>query len=50
MDLNSIKDAFDRVSKKQKVAECKTLEAIDKLVDELGTAVHNQAWEKDSQG
>lgn len=41
MDLISIKDAFDRVSKKQKLAESKTLEAIDKVIVELGTAVQN---------
>lgn len=39
MDLNSIKDAVDRVSKKQKLSESKTLEVIDMVTQELGIIV-----------
>ncbi|KAL3680446.1 hypothetical protein R1sor_023402 [Riccia sorocarpa] len=37
MDLTSIRDAFDRVSKKQKVSYSKTHEVIDKVQQEIET-------------
>lgn len=39
MDLNSIKDAFDRVSKKQKLSETRTLEVIDMITQEIGKSL-----------
>ncbi|GKU94980.1 hypothetical protein SLEP1_g8398 [Rubroshorea leprosula] len=38
MELNSIKDAFDRVAKKQKLSCCKTQEVIDQVIQEIETA------------
>ncbi|XP_010526690.1 PREDICTED: protein RMD5 homolog A-like [Tarenaya hassleriana] len=39
MELTSIKDAFDRVSKKQKLSYSKTQEAVDKLSQEIEKAL-----------
>ncbi|XP_044509006.1 protein RMD5 homolog [Mangifera indica] len=36
MELNNIKDAFDRVAKKQKLSCSKTQEVIEKLIQEIG--------------
>lgn len=50
MDLNSIKDAFDRVSKKQKLSESKTLEVIDSVLLELGRFVSLLSDSKQNRG
>ncbi|KAJ0040929.1 hypothetical protein Pint_27788 [Pistacia integerrima] len=39
MELNNIKDAFDRVAKKQKLSCSKTQEVIEKLIEEIGKAL-----------
>uniref|UniRef100_A0A2P2JI27 Uncharacterized protein MANES_12G120400 n=1 Tax=Rhizophora mucronata TaxID=61149 RepID=A0A2P2JI27_RHIMU len=39
MDLNPIKDAFDRVVKKQKLSSSKTQEVIDQTVEEIENAL-----------
>jgi hypothetical protein len=39
MDLAHIKEAFDRVSKKQKVSESKTLQAVDSAIAELQCSI-----------
>ncbi|XP_010531332.1 PREDICTED: protein RMD5 homolog A-like isoform X2 [Tarenaya hassleriana] len=40
MELTSIKDAFDRVAKKQKLSYSKTQEVVDKLAQEIEKALH----------
>lgn len=39
MELNTIKDAFDRVAKKQKLSCSKTQEVIDQIIQEIETAL-----------
>ncbi|OAY35672.1 protein RMD5 homolog isoform X2 [Manihot esculenta] len=39
MDLNPIKDAFDRVAKKQKLSSSKAQEVIDQIMQEIENAV-----------
>ncbi|XP_065874255.1 protein RMD5 homolog [Euphorbia lathyris] len=39
MDLNPIKDAFDRVAKKQKLSSSKAQEVIDQIMLEIGKAL-----------
>ncbi|KAK0604545.1 hypothetical protein LWI29_016735 [Acer saccharum] len=39
MELNNIKDAFDRVAKKQKLSCSKTQEVIDQIFQEIGKAL-----------
>ncbi|XP_059641612.1 protein RMD5 homolog [Cornus florida] len=53
MELNTIKDAFDRVAKKQKMSYSKSQEVIDQLVQEIELAlskihsVHDTASQSD---
>ncbi|XP_022775057.1 protein RMD5 homolog A-like [Durio zibethinus] len=39
MELNSLKDAFDRVAKKQKLSCSKTQEVVDQIVQEIKKAI-----------
>lgn len=53
MDLTSIQDAFDRVSKKQKVSYTKTQDVIDRTLHEIEAAakqlVQVSDWSPESQ-
>lgn len=44
MDLSSIRDAFDRVSKKQKVWYAKTQENVDKVLNAISEAIAELAY------
>ncbi|XVE86913.1 hypothetical protein DITRI_Ditri18aG0073900 [Diplodiscus trichospermus] len=39
MELNSLKDAFDRVAKKQRLSSSKTQEVVDQIVQEIEKAI-----------
>lgn len=41
MELNTIKDAFDRITRKQKLSSSKTQEAIDQIRQEIENALDN---------
>ncbi|XP_022869641.1 protein RMD5 homolog, partial [Olea europaea var. sylvestris] len=43
MQLNSIKDAFDRVTKKQKLSSSQSLEMIEQIVQEIEQALSRQS-------
>jgi hypothetical protein len=51
MELNTIKDAFDRVAKKQKLSCSKTQEVIDQIILEIEKALEKtqSACDPDSQ-
>lgn len=51
MELNAIKDAFDRVAKKQKLSSSKTQEVIDQIIQEIEKALGKiqSARDPDSQ-
>ncbi|KAL2459040.1 LisH/CRA/RING-U-box domains-containing protein [Forsythia ovata] len=48
MDLNSLKDAFDRVTKKQKLSSSKSLEMIEQIVQEIEQALSRIQSGRDS--
>lgn len=51
MELNNIKDAFDRVTKKQKLSCSKTQEVIEKLIQEIEKASEaiKTSWQLDDR-